>query len=134
MRGRGHASRITHDASRIISGPMRCPECNTRVITGLTTCPECGASLAGERTEGSAARVLGTMAREDQGDLNLPRKPSFRADATSGRQDAPPERVTPSGRSRRPHDRAVAVNVSRSADPSLPARCYPHKRVRDKVT
>ena len=59
---------------------MRCPNCDTRVITGLFTCPACGAPLTGERAEGSAARVLGKMAGEDQGDLNLPRKPSLRRD------------------------------------------------------
>jgi hypothetical protein len=77
---------------------MRCPNCDTRLITGLATCPECGASLLDERAEGSAARVLGTMAREDQGDLNLPRRPSLRAEpaAQDRRQDAPRERTGPS--------------------------------------
>jgi hypothetical protein len=73
---------------------MRCPECNTRLITGLGTCPECGASLVDERPEGNTPRVLGTMAREDQGDLNLPRRPSLRAE--DRRQDAPRERVAAS--------------------------------------
>jgi hypothetical protein len=105
---------------------MRCPECNTRLITGLGTCPECGASLVDERPEGNTARVLGTMAREDQGDLNLPRRPSLSAEASERdrRQDAPRERTAPSDGRGSPYE----AYLSHAVD--TPARASRARRTR----